>query len=194
MRYIPGNPNDKITEVFFTEGSEYMDLDGKEYRGYIHILSKNYYSEKTHTDNSILLIELNQNPIFLEYFNLKGLKFRGFIDPVDFYPAPNEKDYTKGFIERYFIRKRNENSKVQEVDKKQFDSLKNKKNGLDGNRYVGIKFNWKISGPKYDVKYGNTIYSNGVYDTNKKVVELNSIKFPGLDKKLTNFLEFARIK
>ena len=143
MRFTPGTPNDKITKTYFTEGGEYMNLSGVEYRGFIHKIGRLFFSGKSHTDESFPVLPWNSNPIYLTYLKNKGWFFNNFTDPQDFLPSPTEKDYKAGFIERYFLKKRNEvQSRIIEVDKNQFKSLENLDVGVDGNRFFGISFNW----------------------------------------------------
>jgi len=186
MKY---NPIDINKKTFYTKGKEYMSFDGVEYIGY-------YYSKNNilFTDNDDKLYKYNNNSNFIDYLNLSGtFIYDKFTDPYNYIPVPNETDYDNTYFERYFIKKRNDiKSSVIEIDKKQFDTLTDNNNkGIDNYLYYGIKFNWVIKGYMYDTIINNIKYS-GVYDTNKRTVQLNNLNMYGLNNILTDYLQYYR--
>jgi hypothetical protein len=65
-------------------------------------------------------------------------------------PLPNENDYKIGYIQRYFIQKRNdEQSYIYEVTKQYFSDI------LDNPFFKGVKLKWKISGIAEEVRQMN---------------------------------------
>ena len=66
-----------------------------------------------------------------------------------------------------------------------------KNNGINQYLYELIELPWKIDGPEFDVIQDGILKISGVYNTNKRIVEKYSKKFPILKKVLTNFREFS---
>tara|TARA_R110000824_G_scaffold102746_2_gene244508 strand:+ start:3192 stop:4067 length:876 start_codon:yes stop_codon:yes gene_type:complete len=59
---------------------------------------------------------------------------------------PTKIDYTKGFFNRYFCKRRNELLSFKEIDKETYDSLKNRKPDYDWHLYNYGKILWVLSG------------------------------------------------
>ena len=59
---------------------------------------------------------------------------------------PTEKDYTRGFYDRYFVRRKNGILDYKEIDKKTYDSLKNKKTEYDWHLHECGKLMWILKG------------------------------------------------
>jgi hypothetical protein len=65
-------------------------------------------------------------------------------------PLPTENDYKIGYIQRYFIQKRNdEQSYIYEVTKQYFSDI------LDNPFFKGVTLKWKISGIAEEVRQMN---------------------------------------
>ena len=67
--------------------------------------------------------------------------------------------------------------------------LQYQQNLLDNNLYKALELPWIISGILQS-ETTNGVIVNGVYDKNKKTVEINNIQMPGLNSKLANLTEF----
>ena len=93
-----------------------------------------------------------------------------------FVPNPNERDYLRGYIQRYFVRISNdESSPIIEVDSKEYSNL------LSNPFYVGEKLRWRITGNESEVK-----------DSNTKSIMLSSTKIKNLKLYLPNLLQFHK--
>lgn len=93
-----------------------------------------------------------------------------------FVPNPNERDYLRGYIQRYFVRISNdESSPIIEVDSKEYSKL------LSNPFYVGEKLRWRITGEESEVKYSNT-----------NSIRISSTKIKNLKLYLPNLLQFHK--
>lgn len=94
-----------------------------------------------------------------------------------FLPEPNEDDYSRGYINRYFIQKSNDNnSQVYEIDEA---SLGN----LSTNPYWKIcRIRWKISGEP-----------NEIMEANSKSIKFQIEEFPNLGNYIPFLLQFAKV-
>lgn len=189
-------PKSHIITNLHTIGNEWMLEDGTEYKGYYHkyidgtVLTGAVFN-KSESKKLIPYVNKVAQPNNLIYDKIKRIN-KNFTVPQQRIPIPVMDDYEKGKITRYFIKRRNSATyeDIFEVDKPQFKLLKQSKNGIDGNLYVGIEVEWKLTGPLNDLKDGyNTTY--GVVDTNQRVVFLKDREFSGLKNFLTDYIEFS---
>jgi hypothetical protein len=68
-----------------------------------------------------------------------------------FIPRPNEKDYKRGYITRYFVQKSNDsNSYIYEVSKESY------KNYLTNAFLLKVSLDWRIVGDDTDIKKSNS--------------------------------------
>jgi hypothetical protein len=97
-------------------------------------------------------------------------------------PEPTEKDYERGFYERFFVRKRGtaQITEVSETEYKKFTGSK---------YFVRFSLKWKISGPRSDV-FNDAGYpvETGVEDTNLRVLDQTDER--GISDKLSDPLEY----
>lgn len=104
--------------------------------------------------------------------------------PTVVLPVVTRSDAEGGFIDRYFVRAANDNSFVMEVDKKQYDSLK------QNPRFVVTTLRWKIVGKKENINRPNNIIVYGVADTNRITVANADLTFGGLRKYIQDYTQF----
>jgi hypothetical protein len=116
-----------------------------------------------------------------------------FSSPVEYLVMPSEKEKVEGIMTRYFVFKRNEKSSKLpiEVDANQAENYKSSNRGINQLLYELLELPWKITGPEYDIMGGGILKTPGVFDTNKRIVERYSRKFPILMKKVTNYRQFS---
>ena len=89
-------------------------------------------------------------------------------------PTPDEFDYKRGFIERYFVQKVNDtDSFVYEVDSNIYQSV------LISPFYKSVKLKWKISGD-----------ADKARESNKSSIRLVSSNMKSLILYLPNYLQF----
>jgi hypothetical protein len=93
-----------------------------------------------------------------------------------FIPTPTEDDYRRGYIERYFIQKANdENSYIYEVNKKFYSDIKSNP------FYINTTVKWKIVGNDEEIK-----------DANFKSIKLASNIIKSISLYLPNYLQFRK--
>jgi hypothetical protein len=116
------------------------------------------------------------------YQNIGGTILDNQVYPVYFKPFPKTKDYSLGYINRYFVQKINDLT-ITEIDK-------NKYNEVSSALYNKISFRWIISGPKDNVYKNKILERVGVREQNIKIVNVNEKKMIGIKNYLNNPLEF----
>jgi hypothetical protein len=122
-----------------------------------------------------------------EYNSIKGIKIQETVTYYgipSYFPQPQTIDYKRGYIMRYFVKKRNQNGYLVEVDKEVFESLKEVDSQYNYQIYHAIDTFWQISGPLHDFIDSTTgVRTAGIIDTNERLVE-------GKDKVFRGLLEF----
>ena len=103
-------------------------------------------------------------------------------------PAPSDRDYTRGFINRYFVQKLNDKaSPIYEVDGKSKNYYKSKP------QYSAVGLKWRITGPKtpqYDSK--GIVIDKSVSESNRIAIKLHANEIPNLKLYLPNLLQFYK--
>lgn len=184
---MPYYPKSKILTNQYTRGQEYVIKNSnQDYSGYYYILS-----------NGKLYVgkEPNQSPqqelIKLTLHNNTQVVSSNFILPISFYPQPNNEDYKRGYMMRYFIKRRNADfTTIKEISKSDYE-LFNSNLNVDTNLYVVISLNWKITGPLYDDFRDKNYPKAGIIDTNKKLVILKERIFPGFSNYFHDYSQFS---
>ena len=92
------------------------------------------------------------------YQNIGGTILDNQVYPVYFKPFPKTKDYSIGYINRYFVQKINDLT-ITEVNK-------NKYNEISSTVYNKLSIRWIISGPK------NNVYKNKMLDEEDNALEV----------------------
>ena len=188
-------PKSHIVTNLHTNGKEWMFEDTIEYIGYYHryidgtILSGAVFN-RTESKNLIPYVSIVNDPVNVVYNSLKPkLTFKA---PTTVYTIPELEDYETGKIVRYFLRRRNLASyeDIIEIGKDQYKLWKKSSGGIDKNLYDAITMDWKLTGPLYDIRDSvNIVY--GIFDTNKRMVELKTKDFTGLKDFLTDYIEYS---
>lgn len=206
----------EIQNSLYTQGNEFMTLDKEEYVGAYHkylntgeIFSGNSYNERTSQkliplirgikNKSILdylkssdeMMELDKTIVYLE----SGVyKPNDYVAPISYYPKVTQEDYNRGYIERYFTKKRNDTGhNIIEINESTYSGI-NTNGPIDGNLYAKYKLKWKISGKLNDVVKNGITVEHGIYDTNMRVLNKAEIEFKGIKKYLTDKIEFGKVK
>ncbi len=198
IKYFPKN---KIITNLYTSGEEFT-LNGKEYIGsYYKTYGGKIYSGKNpingssqeliSLEDSINGVDFGSNPTkigaillddtsraYISNPNITNLQ--GFRLPVQFYPRPTDNDYQKGYIMRYFAKKRNDIGYVIEINKETYQSIINQDKVYDYVTYQAIDIFWQITGPLKDDRKNKLYKVAGIIDTNKRLVEQKDKVFRGL--------------
>jgi hypothetical protein len=188
-------PKSHIITNLHTDGKEWMFEDSTEFIGYYHkyidgtVLSGAVYS-RSESKKLIPYVDAVKDPANIVYDSLK--KKSKFKAPYTVYTIPTESDFEAGKIIRYFLRRRNTSTyeDITEINKDQYKLWKQSSGGIDRTLYNAIELEWKLTGPLNDIREGINI-TYGVSDTNKRMVELKDIEFPGLKNFLTDYIEYT---
>lgn len=129
---------------------------------------------------------------------LLNIKYEPYVNKVEIkeiLPIIVEDTYNVGFIERYFTKNiLIKNSKILEIDFEIYNNILNNNLKYPFEYYMVVKVIWKITGVLEDFNIKGDTVIHGVRDTNKRsVIEANKI-LNGIDIKLANFIEYARIQ
>ena len=116
------------------------------------------------------------------YQNIGGTILDNQVYPVYFKPFPKTKDYSLGYINRYFVQKINDLI-ITEVNK-------NKYNEISSTVYNKLSIRWIISGPKNNVYKNKILDRIGVTEQNVKILNVSENKMMGIKNYLNNPLEF----
>lgn len=100
-------------------------------------------------------------------------------------PLPTETDYVHGYMDRYFVKKINEDVI--------FETSYISARGVNTNLYKSVNLKWKISGPRNNIYKNGILDKRGVEESNKfeidRVKKEESVDLSGI---LTNLLEYWR--
>jgi hypothetical protein len=197
IKYFPKN---KIIINLYTKGNEFT-VNGKQYVGaYYKTFNGKVYTGKNPAEGSskeltpISLTSLENLPTntrneggivlndstkqYLINPNIKNLKT--YQIPPHYYPKPTDSDYTKGYIMRYFAKKRNDNGYVIEISKDIYLSLQSNTSEYDYITYQATDLFWQLTGPLRDTRVNKQYKTSGIIDTNKRLVEAKDKSFRGL--------------
>lgn len=103
-------------------------------------------------------------------------------------PEPTEKDYRRGYINRYFIQKTNDKgSPIYEVKSTTLGSY------VRNPFYTSCTLRWRITGPT-ERQYNSTgdIINKSVSESNRISIKLVAHKIPNLKLYLPNLLQFYK--
>ena len=206
-------PESQIQRGLFTKGGEWMTLDDwQEYTGFYHLYDSTgeiYTESDWHPTKSRVLVKFKpKSPTYFKYLDLvnytiiDGQKTEVY-GPVkrDRYTAPravlrevDAVEKSNGLMTRYFLFKRNERNtrNPMEIDKNQADTYPTLNFGINQYLYELVEMPWKIEGPEFDIIGESGILKTpGVVNTNQRIVQDFSRKFPILQKVLTNYRQFS---
>jgi hypothetical protein len=214
MKYYPSS---RIVTGYKTNGTEftvdgvpytgpyYKTFDNKALAGYnpvvgsnkllvpIKILNTGTDSSAGNTFINSDITAFNESADYLASRKINPVDLGEFKQPIPYYPNPTLKDYSKGFIMRYFCKKRNLDGGIVEVNKETFLSLQDVSSEYDYIANIAIDLFWQISGPLNDYVQTNGVRVSGIIDTNKRLVASKSIKFRGLEEFIGgNYTKFAK--
>jgi len=206
-------PENQIERNLFTRGKEWMTIgDWKEYIGFYHRYETGeVFTEKDWNPNKSLKLTKykDMSESYFKYLDIRHYKeIRGQKETIrtsgltqlSSYSAPravkvlpSEIHQKNGVMNRYFIYKRNEPDKVFfEIDEPQTVDYEVDRTGINQYLYGLITIPWKLSGPEFDVYSDNVLKISGIYNTNQRIIDRYSKKFPILRSILTNPREHTK--
>lgn len=181
----------KVANILHTDGKQYMYENGDEYIGFYYSINGVYYAGSEYTDDSKKLYEYSDDINFKTYCHLKNRIYiaKNNLTPKEYIPVITSKDIDNEYINRYFIRQRNDiYGDIIEINEAQFNSWKKPNEGINEYFYVAVKIQWQIFG------YENSTYFNGnivdgVADYNRKQIENQTVM--DLSSKIQSYTEYA---
>ena len=117
-----------------------------------------------------------------QYTNIGGIDMSNDVYPNYYKPVPTSKDYSKGYINRYFVQKIND-LKITETNKNNYNDIYN-------NYFSKLVIQWIISGPKNNVYKNKILDRKGVQEQNIQTLAENEKSMKGIKNYLNNPLEF----
>ena len=117
-----------------------------------------------------------------QYQNIGGIDMSYETYPNYYKPFPSLKDYSKGYINRYFVQKINDLT-ITEVNKEKYNSISK-------NYFNKLVIQWIISGPKNNQYKNKILDRKGVQEQNIQTLFENEKLMKGLKVYLNNPLEF----
>lgn len=102
---------------------------------------------KEKKDNTYILHNERNNNYFNSLLKTKEIsKYQDNLTPlINTKPTPLEKDYIKGYFNRYFVKRRNSLIHYYEIDKKTYNSINTKEKKYDYNLYSVTKIKWDLT-------------------------------------------------
>lgn len=167
--------------------NQFIYLNGKDYIGPYHILPNGKFFTGFIPDmKSVQIIEkLNQNisADVISYNTLKKTQVPNHKSPVPIIPIIGETEIELGYIERFFIQKRNNpTNTIIEIDLEQYLNI-----GLENENISKINYNatflkWHISNLETPI----------LIELNRSSVNKAEKNFKGIKKYLQNYLEYSK--
>ena len=117
-----------------------------------------------------------------QYQNIGGIDMSYETYPNYYKPFPSLKDYSKGYINRYFVQKINDLT-ITEVNKEKYNSISK-------NYFNKLVIQWIISGPKNSLYNNKILDRKGVQEQNIQTLVENEKSMKGIKNYLNNPLEF----
>jgi len=124
------------------------------------------------------------NKIFNSELDRKNIAFASQETPVPYRPIITQNDARNGYITRYFTKLANTDTLIVEIDKKQYETLKNNP------RFYTIEIRWKIVGKKETTKTASGVLNEGTADINKREVMEATLTMRGLRSYIRDYTEF----
>jgi hypothetical protein len=202
----------ELKEGLYTNGFEWMLLDNwQSYVGFYHIYESTnevFTEQSWHPIKSKKLVPFqSKQPSYFKYIDLVNytkingekrelsgpVKYNTFSAPIATVRQMTDSERSRGIMTRYFLFKRNElSSRLPiEVDKTQADTYPISNYGINQYLYELVEIPWKITGPEFDIIENSILRVPGVVNTNQRIIDRYSRKFPILKKVLTNLREFS---
>lgn len=187
-------PASQIITGLYTQGKEWMLLDGTEYIGPYHRYADglvmtlfSYDREKSDRLMPYSDLSIHRNSFVYDDLTEVGTDIKKHSSPKTYFPILEQEDYIRGYFERYFVQRRNSKSNmITEISETDFNTLATPNQGIHRELYKGTKLRWKISGPEFD-----TDRTTGVVDTNKRTLALKELELKGISRFLFDLREFS---
>jgi hypothetical protein len=108
--------------------------------------------------------------------------------PIAYYPTPSKEDYNKGYIERYFIQKRDtKGAPIFEVKRTTFVQY------YKTPFYTGVNLKWRIIGDLVDRYDDNGAFIPSVITSNSKSIAEAEKTMDDINLYLVNLKQFHKV-
>ena len=166
-------------------GPYYITFNGKYYTG-INPQDKNSLEIFKNVERDEINKKINLNESSIKYNKINKFKpLDELLEPISYLYKPNNNDYTKGKITRYFAKERKlRNYKIIEIDQNTFDDIFYQKGIYNYPGWDVISLFWMISDGKFPLPF--------VESQNKRIIEIKNKSFIGLREYLTNPIQFSK--
>ena len=175
---IHNNSDFVITNAGFTKPNEFVDFDGATIKKgvpyHIHYTNDKqewYMTGGVHSNESKIIIRIKGRSRYANYAVSRefDLSKDNYIKATS--PIPQNDDYNKGFIDRYFARQANdENASILEINVDDYE--------LPTPFYKKVRVKWTLIGKESDViKENNKVINNAALVFPKLSKLLNPIQF-----------------
>lgn len=103
-----------------------------------------------------------------------------------FFPTPDERDYERGYITRYFAQRVKGEQPIYEINGDDYVTF-------NGNIYYKVtSVNWRITGSLTEVREDGMVIDMGVEASNRKSILLERDVMPDLRYYLSNLTQFHK--
>jgi hypothetical protein len=99
---------------------------------------------------------------------------------TSYFPKPLKTDYDLGYINRYFVKKKNEKGYITEISPMVFTDIVNGNPGYDTEMLQTQVIAWKLTGPFRSIRISQYDTKAGIYDTNERLVKAANPNFFGI--------------
>ena len=112
---------------------------------------------------------------------------------VSYFTRPIQSDYNLGYIDRFFVKQKNNNGYITEVSPTQYTEIVNGAVGYNVSLLQTLSIRWKLTGPLNSKRISQYDVRAGIIDTNKRLVEQANPNFFGIIEFIGgNYSKFAR--
>jgi len=151
---------------------------GEQYFGVYYTVDEQYLTTPNRTPNTVVLstmpIRFTQDAT---YTRIKGQLTDKFIPPKPHIPVITEEDLSRGYIQRYFVMKRNEMGVFIEVSFDDYNKYSNSnQRGIDANIWQRFELRWLVNGDIETVKMTNR-KTLAVYEREDNLTGLSKFLF-----------------
>ena len=214
MKWKPKKSGKNIEIKYTGDKSLVYAKDLKPYIGLYYIQNGNLYTYSEEGQGpAFRLVNKITDSMIVKYANAKTLPDFNAPSPTESVSVPTEKDYKKGYYQRYFCKKVNDKDGIIiEITKAMSEKLKQSQETI--NLYKVCEMRWKLTGPRYDTVAGgaapgfletftkisgagqmpNIVY--GVHSTNKRTTKkINKECMNGMISKIGGaYTQFGKIE
>lgn len=169
-------PKSKYTGPLYTPEGVYVYEDGTPFKGWFIVT---YRAEAFEGLNPK---EAGKKLILKVEYDLRN-QISQASENLLHYLEPKERDYAKGFIKRYFVKVKADNS-IKEVTRTAYVATV-------APFLEKLEIEWNLTGPVADTQIGSYI-KEGAATKNKRVVELAEQEMQGISQYLTDYGEYVK--